>query len=237
MSLFLVYAEPMSLWQGMLLTIGIMVGAFAMVGVAGYVFVRIIARVLNSYQASWESSAIPLGLTVDPKGGGIYRPLVGERNGSRISVTHFSINPRTSSAGVMSVDHCAQAEVFLRQPLRFSLNLSRRETLFQKAIAHLVDESDDAGHELLDEIFKIECSDLIALRSLLATQFADSGSPTLVTDLLLAAKKYHRVVLTDQSISLGAEAYFGEAELIEPVIASAVYLAGRVDEATSRLLA
>ena len=237
MNIFLAYAEPMSLWQGMLLTIVFSIGALTLAGVGAYVFVRIMARVLNSYQASWESSAIPLGLTVDPTGGGIYKPLVGERNGSRVSVTHFSINPRTSSAGVMSVDHCAQAEVFLRQPLGFSLKLSRRETLFEKAIAHLVDESDDAGHELFDQIFKIECSDLSELRSLLATEFTDPGSPTLLTDLLLAAKKYHRVVLTDRSISLGAEAYFGEAELIEPVVASAVYLAGRVEAAAARLSA
>ena len=237
MSVFLVYAEPMSLWQGMLLTIGISIAALAMVGVAGYFFVRIMARVLNSYQASWESSAIPLGLTVDEKAGGIYKPLVGERDGSRISVTHFSINPRTSSAGVISVDHCAQAEVFLRKPLGFSLNVSRRETLLEKAIAHLVDESDEAGHELFDQIFKIESSDSGALRSLLAAEFTDPGSPTLLNDLLLAAKKYHRVVLTEQSLALGAEAYFGEAALIESMIAKAVGIARRIDEAAARLAA
>jgi hypothetical protein len=236
MSIALVYAEPMSVWQSMLLTIVLSVAMFALVGVGGYVFVRILIRVLNSYQSSWESSAIPLGLTVDKKGGGIYKPLVGERDGSRISVTHFSINPRTSG-GVLQVDHCAQAEVMLRKPLGFLLNVSRRETLLEKAVAQLVDESDQAGHQLFDQIFKIECSDLSSLRSLLAAEFTEPGSPTLLNDLLLAAKKYHRVVLTDQSISLGAEAYFGEAELIEPVVASAVYLAGRVDAAAARLAA
>src|SRR5687768_8783670 len=135
MSVLLVYAEPMSLWQGVLLTIGLSLAMIALLAIGAYFFVRIIARVLNSYQASWESSAIPLGLTVDKKGGGIYKPLVGERSGSRVSVTHFSINPRTSSAGVISVDHCAQVEVFLRKPLGFSLVLSRRETLLEKAVA------------------------------------------------------------------------------------------------------
>ena len=233
MRIVLAFAESMSLGQGILLTVVASLAMFALLGVGAYIFVRIIARVLNSYQSSWESSAIPLGLTVDKKGGGIYKPLVGEREGSRVSVTHFSINPRTSG-GVLQVDHCAQAEVMLRKPLGFSLKLSRRETLLEKAFAHLVDESDQAGHQLFDQIFKIECSDLIALRSLLAVEFTDAGSPTLLTDLLGAAKKYHRVVLTDQSVSLGAEAYFGEAELIEPVIASAVHLARRVDEAAAR---
>lgn len=233
MSLLFFYAESAPFWQGMATIAVMFIVSFVLIVIGGYVFVRIIAHVLNTYQNNWENSAKPLGLSVDKKAGGPYKPLVGERNGARISITHFSINPRTTSVGVVSVDHCALVEVMLTPPLDFSFRTYRRETFLEESVAQMVDESDQVGHEFFDHVFKTGCSDLGSLRSLLNVQIMDAESSTILTDLVLAAKKYVRVVLTDRSLSLGIEAEFGDSELIEPVIAKAIYLASRVQRAAS----
>lgn len=228
-----IYAEPRPFWQDMVLLAVIFIVMLVLVVIGGYVFVRIIAHVLNSHQGGWESSAKPLGFSIDRTAGGLYKPLVGERNGARISVNHFGI-PRDVSNGVVTVDHCALVEVMLKQPLGFTLKLSRIETLWEKAAEHLFDNGDDIGHEAFDKIFKIDCSDLTSLRSLLGVEMMDAESSTVFTDLLLAAKKYPRVVLTDRSLSLGVKAELGQADFIEPVIVKAIYLASRVELAARR---
>lgn len=229
MSSFFVYAEPTSVSQGIAMIVAMIVISIVLIVVGGYVFVRIIAYVLNSYQGNWESSAKRLGLNIAPSAGGLYKPLVGERDGARIAVTHFGIAKGTGRGA--RVIHCALVEVGLKEPLGFSLKLSRRETFFEKAVAHVFDESDEVGNEPFDKIFKVECADLGPLRSLLSVEMMDNESSTIITDLILAAKKYPRVLLTDSSLSLGVKAEVGQAELIEPVITKAIYLASRVDAA------
>ncbi len=226
-------AEPMSFRQGMVTIAVMFIVGMVVVVIGGYAFVRIIAYIFNHYQGGWESSAKPLGLTVDKKAGGLYKPLVGDRNGFLISITHFSINPTTSSIGVVSVDHCALVEVALRTPLGFSLRLNKRETFLEKAARYFVDESDQVGHEFFDQVFEIECSDLRSLRTLLNVELKDGGSPTILTDLVHAAKKYDRVILTDRSLSFGIEAEFGQTDAIEPVITHGIHIAQRIETAAN----
>ena len=57
-------------------------------------------------------------------------------------------------------------------------------------------------------------------------------SPTVLTDLLLAAKRFNRVKATDRSITLGVRCDFGQSDIIESTIKKAAYLASRIEDAS-----
>ena len=223
------FAEPMSFWKGMLMIALIMVGTLIMVGIGAYVAVRLIAVVWNARRDQWEGPAAELGLTVDRSAAALQKPFIGERAGRPVKVEFFSI-PKSR----YSVTPCVSAEVSFEKPLGFSLEMTRPELLYQKA-ANLVDSSRETGHELLDNAFRIRCSHIPSLMNLLNLEMMDGQNTTLLNDLLMAAKRYHRVRLTDKSVTLGLKAEPGTAGPINGAIEQAVYLVKRFEAARLRL--
>ena len=229
------FAESVPLWKGILIMVALLIGVLIVGGVGAYVLLRIFASLYNSRQSGWESSAAPLGLSVDRNVLGMSKPLVGERDGVPVKVTYYTINPRATAGGAYNADDCAQVEVPLKTPIPFSFEISRKEAFYQKVASKMFDYGELTGHEPFDDVFKTESSDMSSIQSLLNVEMLDAESSTLLTDLMNAAQKYQRVILTDRAVTLGIKAEFGQSELIAPVIDRAIYLASRVERASQQL--
>jgi hypothetical protein len=202
-----------------------MILLLVIMGVGAYVAVRLIAVVWNSRRDQWESPVAELGLTVDRSAPALQKPFIGDRRGHTVRVEYFSI-PKSR----YSVTPCASAEVSFKKPLGFSLEITKPEWLHQKA-ANLVDSSRETGHELLDNAFRVRCSHTPSLMKLLNLEMMDGQNTTILNDLLMATRRYHRVWVTDRSVTLGLKAEPGTAEPINAAIEQAIYLIERFDAA------
>ena len=224
---FILFAESMPLWQGMLIGILASLAILALVILGVVFFVRGRINELNKRQDSWAAAADQLQSTIDTERDGIYKPIVGEQDGFRFEASYFSVDPRTSG-GTVRVDDCIEVKVIYRQPLDFSLDLVKAEMFYEKVGAYL-DQSDlRIGHEQFDSAFTIRSSDVGALLRLLSVEISGGKTANLLDDLLEAAKDHLRVKATDTSITLGNRVAFGDVNQIRPLIHRTVILAERI---------
>lgn len=213
-----------------LLTGGTLIITFVVIGGGAYLFLRVFASLLNSRRDSWESSAQDLGLQVDRNAGTIYKPFTGMRKGKSVTVSHYAVMRDEDSAD----DH-VEVKTSLAFALPFSFAIEKPEMFYQKVVAFFSPNDDDIGHEIFDKRFKVECSDVGDFNALLNVELSGGDSPTLLTDLLLAAKRFHRVKIDDSSVKLGFRADFSDSASIEPVIEKAIYLAERIEAAGKKI--
>lgn len=227
--------KPLPMWQGMLMVGAIIIGVILAIPLGAYIFVRVIAYVFVNRQKVWESSAAPLGLRVDQSdpGSGVYKPLIGERDGLAIKLTYYEIIRSMGTDGGCSTDPYAQIEVRLAKPLGFALKLGKRETFYEKAVAWFREGGEAIGDKQFDSKFEIATSDMPALNALLNAEIPGGVSPNLMTDLLVATENYQRVRLTDRTLELGLLTEPGKPDLIAPLIEHASYLASRVEHAAN----
>lgn len=228
----------MPFWQGMILA-GVVIIASLVLAVVGFYFLlRILRGVLDRRRDRWEKMARALGLTVENTrpAKGVYKPLTGERDGLKLEINYYSINPQISTSGGYSADDCVEVRVFHAPPLNFSFDLARREMLYQKVGAFFNSSEDGIGHEALDKVFEIKSSNKPALVQLLEVEMLDRESSTLLTDLMLVAKKYNRVQISESFVTLGIKTDFSQPDLIESMIDKAIYLVSRVDSATQKVV-
>ena len=227
------YAETLTGGKTVLTIIVVLVGAIGIMAIGGYALVRILASVVTSVTTGWESSAAPLGLTALPAEGSLYRPLVGERDGYAVKVTHFSVMLGGISL-VSSTRDCAQVEVSLKSPVPFPFTISKHEYMYEGGSADPGVAKYDANDEVLDRLFDIQSSDPASLSRLLNVEVPDGKGTTLISDLRHADKTYLRVVLSHRAIALGVLAPFGGDEVIGSLIDNAIELASRVEQAASK---
>ena len=174
-----------------------------------------------------------LRLTVSRSGHPLYKKLTGKRGDRDVTVEPFGVF--TGDSENPSTDDYASVEVRFAQPLGFALEITKHEMLYQRVANFFASSDDKIGHEPFDKVFKIECSHMPSLLELLNVEMLDGETPTLLTDLMTARKKYHRVKVTDNSVCLGVRADIGDSSPIEPAITKAIYLAERFETATRKL--
>jgi hypothetical protein len=231
--LLLLASEPLSLGQGMLLIGLVLIVILALVAGGAYVFVRVLASIINKRRDSWESAAAELKLTVDRSRNSLLKRLTGKRGDRDVMVEPFAVF--TGDSEDPSTDDYASVEVRFTQPLGFALEITKHEMLYQRVANFFASSDDKIGHEPFDKVFRIECSHMPSLLGLLNVEMLDGETPTLLTDLMMARKKYHRVKVTDKSVCLGVRADIGDSSPIEMTIAKAIYIAERFEAAARRL--
>jgi hypothetical protein len=217
-------------WGKLVLLIGgMLIVTVVVIGGGGYLFVRILASTLNSRRDSWEGSAHDLGFVVDRSAAAVYKPFSGERAGRKVTVSHFAV-PR----GEHSADDYAAVEVSILPSLTFSFKIEKPEML--QIIAGLLGtDGPETGHDIFDKVFRVSSLNMPSLNAMLNVEMLDGQSPTLLTDLLLATKRFYRVKVNERSVTIGVKADFSRSDLIAPAIDRAVYLAERVEEASRKI--
>lgn len=217
----LLASEPMSMTLGILLTIAIVLLTLVLVGVGAYFGLRIIASVLNSRRDTWESIAGRLGMTVDRNAASLRKPMSGIRGDYTVTVSYFAVQRSENS-----YDDYAAVEVPMTQPIDFTLRIEKTELFYQK-VADFFSDTVETGHDAFDKVFRTESSKSTVLNQLLNVEMLDGESPTLLTDLMHAQKRYYRVIITDKSVTLGVRTDVGETEPIEKMITKVIYLIDR----------
>lgn len=230
MDLLILIAEPVPFWKAMLyMGLGTLL-IVIMMAAGSYLFIRVIASHLNSRRDSWTATSTSLGLSPDQSRGVMLKTLTGNRGKHVVTVEPFAV-----PTGRYSSDAYAAVEVKFETPLDFSVQISKPEMLYQKVAGFFNSNESEIGFDIFDKAFHVECSHLPSLQQLLNTEMLDGHSSTLLTDLMLANKKYYRVKMTDRSICLGVRAELTDTEIIEATIEKAIYLADRVAEARRRV--
>ena len=223
-------SEPMSLGAGMAMMVAILVVTFVALGIGGYIFVRVLAEIVNKRRDIWEKAAKDLGLSIDQASGAINKDMTGTRDGRSVRVSRYAI-PR----GESSYDQYAAVEVSMQLPLSFSFEIKRPEMFYQR-VANFFSEDADIGHEPFDKAFSIETSDTPSLMELLSVEMLDGENSNLIGDLMAARKKYHRVKATTSSLSLSSlMADLTDASPIEPALQRAILIAERFEKAAGKI--
>ena len=222
--------EAMPFWKAAIYMGLSMIVIFAMIGAGSYIFIRLLAHFINSRRDSWVDTGTSLGLSPDPSKGVMLKSLTGKRGEHIVNVEPYAV-----PTGRYSSDAYAAVEVLFQTPLDFSLTISKPEMLYQK-VAGLFDSSEvELGMGAFDKAFKVNCSHPRSLHELLTFEMLDGQSPTLLTDLMHANKKYHRIKITDRSVCLGVRAELDDVSAVEGTIEKTIYLADRVAEARRRI--
>lgn len=223
-------SEPMSFGAGMAMMLAILLVTMAVVGIGGYIFLKLFAGMINQRRDSWELAADQAGLSVDHASGGINKDMIGTRDGRSIRITRYSV-PK----GKYSADHYVAVEVSINVPLNFSFEIKRPEMFYQK-VASFFSEDTEIGHEPFDKAFSVETSDTPSLMELLNVEMLDGENSNLIGDLMAARKKIHRVMATDNSISLSSiTTGIGDAGPIEPTLQRAILIAERFEKAARKI--
>lgn len=203
---------------------------FAGLGVISYFMLKALAQLINSRRDSWAETAKTLGLSPDQSVGVTLKTLTGKRGEHMVTVMPFSVQ-----TGQYSSDAYAAVEVQFPNPLDLSFKISKPEMLYQKVANYFDTNAVDIGFDVFDKAFDVQCSHSETLKKLLHHEMLDGQGPTLLTDLMLANKRYHRVVVTDRSVCLGVRADPDDSTAIEATIVKGIYLADRLAEAKRRI--
>lgn len=222
-------SEPLSLGEGMALMVAILIVTFLAMGVGAYIFIRVLAGVINGRRDIWERAAAELGLAIDHSSGAINKDMTGVRDGRSIRISRYAV-PR----GESSYDQYAAVEVSMELPLNFSFEITRPEMFYQK-VASFFSEDTSIGHEPFDKAFLVETSDTPLLLQLLNAEMLEGENSNLIGDLMAARKKYHRVKATDKTITLGVRAELDDTSPIGPTLEKAIYIAGRFEKAAANI--
>lgn len=230
LSVLIYKSEPMSLGSGMALMVAVLVGTLVVLGIGGYILVRVLAGIINQRRDSWELSARELGMSIDHAPGGLNKDMIGTRDGRSVRVTRYSV-PK----GEHSADHYVAVEVSMQLPLAFSFEIKRPEMFYQH-VASFFSEDTAIGHEPFDKAFTIETSDTPSLMELLNVEMLDGENSNLLGDLMAARKKYHRVKATTSSLSLSSlMADLTDESPIEPALQRAILIAERFEKAAGKI--
>lgn len=226
--LILLKSEAIPLWQGMLLMVVISIVIFAAIGVGAYFFIKALAKIVNHRRDEWDETAKQLGLTVDHASGVINKDMTGTINGHNVRVTKYSV-PR----GEYSADHYAAVTIDLDAGLPFSFSFKKHETIWGK-IGDLISatEGNFAG---LESDFDVEVSDADDTMRLLNVEIPNGNAPTLLGEISLWRLKYHRVILSDTSVTLGAKIELGESSAFGPTIDKCFYVVERIKAAAKAI--
>lgn len=223
-------SEPMSLGSGMAMFFVMLVVTLIVLGVGGYIFVRVLAGIINQRRDSWELAAAELGLSVDHTTGPINKDMIGTRDGRSVWISRYSV-PR----GEYSADHYVAVEISINVPFDFSFEIKRPEMFFQQ-VASFLSEDTTIGHEPFDKAFTIETSDTRSLMELLNVEMLDGENSNLIGDLMAARKKHHRVKATDLVVSLSSLTPDpGDTTPIKPTFQRAVLIAKRFEQAARKI--
>lgn len=201
---------------------------FAVIGVGAYVFIRVLAGVINNRRDAWQTVADDLGFAVDQASGALNKNIVGTRDGRSVKVTKFSVQKSENS-----YDEYAAVEIKYNAGLLFSFKIERIEMFYQK-IRDFFAEG-ETGHEVFDKAFRIETSSTTDLMELLNIEMLDGETPTLLNDLMAAQKTFHRVIVTDTSVCLGVKIMPVDSAPIERAVGRVGYLIKRIEQASNRL--
>ena len=230
LSILLLKSEPRSFGEGMVMLAVMVVVIIAGTAIGGYIFVRVLAGIINQRRDSWELSARELGMSIDHASGGLNKDMIGTREGRAVRITRYSV-PR----GEHSAYHYAAVEVSIILPIGFSFEIKRPEMFYQH-VASFFTEDTTVGHEPFDKAFTIETSDTPSLMELLNVEMLDGENSNLIGDLMSARKKYHRVKATDNLISLSRlMADLTDASPIEPTLQKAISIAKRFEQAAGKI--
>jgi hypothetical protein len=230
MALLIVIIEAVPFWKAAIYMVLGSIILFAVMGAGSYILIRFIAHYLNSRRDSWAHTASSLGLTPDQSKGVMLKTLTGKRGEHIVTVEPFAVQ-----TGKYTSDAYAAVEVQFRDPLDFSLKISKPEMLYQKVASFFDTNETEIGFDVFDKAFDIQCSHSETLKKLLHLEMLNGQSPTLLTDLMLANKRYHRVIVTDRAVCLGVRADPEDAVAVEATIVKAIYLADRIAEANRRI--
>lgn len=218
-------ASEIAKWS--LITIVMMVGTLAILGAGAYVLVRITASVLNARRDGWEKAGKALNLDTDKSQPSVQKDLIGVRDGRSVRVSYYAVMRTEHSS-----DPYAAAEVGISPGFDHSFEITKHEMLYERVAEYL---NPGADIDVLNEGFTVEASDTAALRKLLLLEVPGGESPTILTDLMHARKRFHRVRLTDRGAVIGVKATSAETDRIETAINRAAYLAQRLEAARSIL--
>lgn len=224
----LLKSEAMPFWQGMLWMVVFMIITFAVLGVGAYFFVKFIASVLNNRRDEWAATATSVGLSVDHASGAINKDMAGTINGHNIRVTKYSV-----SKGEYSHAHYAAVTVDFDAGLPFSFTIKKHETIWGK-ISDLISatESNFAG---LETDFDVEVSDADDTMRLLNVEIPNGNAPTLLGEISLLRLKYHRVILSDTSVTLSGKIELGDSLAVGPTIDKCFYIVERIKAAAKAI--
>jgi len=225
----LFFSDGYEIAKWVLIMVAMMVVTFAVLGAGAYVFVRVLAKLINSRRNEWEDAAKSLHLEPDRSQGSVQKDLVGRRDGGSIRVSYYAVMRSEQSS-----DPHASAEVSISPGFDHTFEISKLEMLYQR-VAEMFDMTSGLGIDIFDKAFSVTSSDPKSLRDLLLLELPAGESPTLMTDLMHARKRFHRVLLTDSSATIGIEARSDQTDLIESAIERAIYLAKRAEAARSKL--
>lgn len=220
--------EPLSMTQGFLLMIVVMIVTFAVLGIGAYLFIKFIAKILNSRRDEWAATAASLGLTVDQASGAINKDMVGTINGHNVRVTKYSVQK-----GEYSADHYAAVTIEYDSGLPFSFSIKKHETLWNKLGDLLsADESNFAG---LESDFDLEISDANATMQLLNAEIPGGNAPTLLGEINLWRREHHRVILSDRSVTISEKVGLADSTAVGPAIDRCIYVVERIKAAAKAI--
>lgn len=230
LSILLLKSEPMSFGAGIALTFAILLGTMVVLGIGGYIFLKVLAGMINQRRDSWELAASELGLSIDQSSGPINKDMIGKRDGRSVRISRYSVQKSKYSA-----DNYAAVEVSMQLPLSFSFEIKRPEMFYQQ-VASFFSEDTTVGHEPFDKAFDVETSNTPSLMELLNVEMLDGEYSNLIGDLMAARQKHHRVKVTPSLISLSSLMDdITDASPIEPTLKKAMVIAQRFEQAAAKI--
>lgn len=229
--LLLTHSEPVSGWSAVLYLILVILVTIVGLAIGAFIFVRVLAWIINQKRDEWIEAADHLGLTIE-KHGGIKKNMTGTYRGYPVTVSFFSIVKPTGD--YYSTDECAVAEVIYDAELPFSFRLERRENLWNRLANRVFGDEDFAG---LEDDFDLQISDTDGAMRLLSVEMPDGERPTLLGDINFTHNTFQRIIISDRSISLGLRTRDDVPGKIKFAMDRSIYLAERIRSAAKLIAA
>lgn len=215
----------------MFLTIGgALLVTFIILGLGGYVFMRLIVLFINSKRDTWEETASQLGYQIDRTSPHIVKPLDGFENNFKVKVLSFAV-----PTGENSVIYCISCEAFFAAPLTLTFEI--KTNAFFKGLASRLFGGEDVevGLAAFDNAFSVESLNPDLIQNMLVVEMLDGKSPNLITDLIGVKKKRETIKVTNSSVLVSTRAEPNDVTRIRSIISDTVYLAERFQAAKDRI--
>ncbi len=227
--LFLMLSEPISGWNAVIYLILVILVMAIGLAVGAFIFVRVLAWIINQKRDEWIAAADQLGLTVE-KHGGLKKNMTGMYRGYPVTVSSFSIVKHTGH--YYSTDECALAEIIYDAKLPFSFKIERHENLWNKLTNQMFGDGGLAG---LEGDFDLHISDTDGVLRLFNLEMLDGEQPTLIGDINFALNKFHRIIISAQSICLGLRTRDDIPGKIKFALDRSIYLAERIKSGAKKI--
>lgn len=217
--------KPLSLFEGMLMMIVVLVVIGAVMMTLGFLALKVFANYINSRRDIWTETAQELGLEIQASG--IIKPLKGVYQTHQVELLHESPD------GERPFTVC---KIFLPTAPPYGFEIDTQNYLNRMIESVFGSTEIKVGVDAFDNAFAITGYDETIIRKFLSVHLPDGKYPNLIALLLSLKKSEHFITISADTVKLQKRGEFLEINEVKPILDSAIYLIGQMQEAEKRMV-